>query len=68
MTMATTRNRVPRNTALDVNRSIQQSIEHSIRYHQKHKNQIRGGCRNWTRNGISSAQSKRTPPLSVSSD
>jgi hypothetical protein len=38
--MATTRNRVPRNTASDVNRNIQQSIEHSIRYHQKHKNQI----------------------------
>jgi hypothetical protein len=38
--MATTRNRVPRNTAGDVNRNIQQSIEHSIRYHQKHKNQI----------------------------
>jgi hypothetical protein len=36
----TTRHRVPRNTASDVNRSIQQSIEHSIRYHQKHKNQI----------------------------
>ncbi len=38
--MATTRNRVPRNTVSDVNRSVQQSIEHSIRYHQKHKNQI----------------------------
>jgi hypothetical protein len=36
----TTRNRVPRSTAIDVNRNIQQSIEHSIRYHQKHKNQI----------------------------
>jgi hypothetical protein len=36
----TTRNRVPRHTAMDVNRTIQQSIEHSIRYHQKHKNQI----------------------------
>jgi hypothetical protein len=36
----TTRNRVPRNTATDVNRSIQQSVENSIRYHQKHKNQI----------------------------
>jgi hypothetical protein len=38
--MATTRNRVPRHTAIDINRTIQQSIEHSIRYHQKHKNQI----------------------------
>jgi hypothetical protein len=38
--MVTTRNRVPRHTALDVNRTIQQSIEHSIRYHQKHKDQI----------------------------
>jgi hypothetical protein len=38
--MATTRNRVPRNTASGVNRNIQQSIEHSIRYHQKHKNEI----------------------------
>ena len=36
----TTRNRVPRHTANDVNRGIQQSIEHSIRYHLKHKNQI----------------------------
>jgi hypothetical protein len=36
----TTRNRVTRNTASDVNRGIEQSIEHSIRYHQKHKNQI----------------------------
>jgi hypothetical protein len=38
--MATTRNRVPRQTASDVNRTIQQFIEHSIRHHQKHKNQI----------------------------
>jgi hypothetical protein len=36
----TTRSRVPRNTAVDVNRTIQQSVENSIRYHQKHKNQI----------------------------
>ena len=36
----TTRNRVPRHTATDVNRTIQQSVENSIRYHQKHKNQI----------------------------
>ena len=36
----TTRNRVPRHTAIDVNRTIQRSIEDSIRYHQKHKNQI----------------------------
>jgi len=36
----TTRNRVPRHTAADVNRTIQQSVENSIRYHQKHKNQI----------------------------
>jgi len=36
----TTRNRVPRHTATDVNRLIQQSVENSIRYHQKHKNQI----------------------------
>jgi Protein of unknown function (DUF2892) len=38
--MATTRNRVPRHTAIDINRTSQQSIEHSIRYHQKHKNEI----------------------------
>ena len=38
--MATTRNRVPRHTATDVNRRIQQDIENSIRYYQKHKNQI----------------------------
>jgi hypothetical protein len=38
--MATTRSRVPRHTASDVNRNIQQSIEHSIRYYQRHKNQI----------------------------
>jgi hypothetical protein len=31
----TTRNRVPCHTVLDANRTIQQSIEHSIRYHQK---------------------------------
>ena len=36
----TTRNRVPRHTATDVNRTIQQSVDNSIRYHQKHKNQI----------------------------
>ena len=36
----TTRNRVPRRTATDVNRTIQQSVENSIRHHQKHKNQI----------------------------
>jgi hypothetical protein len=36
----TTRNRVPRHTATDTNRTIQQSIEHSIRFYQKHKNQI----------------------------
>jgi len=36
----TTRNRVPRHTATDINRTIQQSVENSIRYHQKHKNQI----------------------------
>jgi hypothetical protein len=40
MATTTTRNRVPQNTAADVNRTIQQSIEHSIRYHQKNKNQI----------------------------
>ena len=36
----TTRNRMSRHTATDVNRTIQQSVENSIRYHQKHKNQI----------------------------
>ena len=35
-----TRNRVPQHTASDVNRRIQLDIEHSIRYHQRHKNQI----------------------------
>ena len=39
-TTATTRNRVSRHTASDVNRRIQQDIEQSIRYHQGHKKQI----------------------------
>ena len=39
-TTATTRNRVPRHTASDVNRRIQQDIEQSIRYYQAHKKQI----------------------------
>jgi DUF2892 family protein len=38
--MVTTRNRVPRHTPRDANRRIQQDIEHSIRFYQKHKNQI----------------------------
>lgn len=38
--MVTTRSRVPRHTAKYVNWTIQQSIEHSIRYHLKHKSQI----------------------------
>jgi len=39
-TMPTTRNRVPRHTATDVNRRIQQDIENSVRYYQRHKSQI----------------------------
>jgi hypothetical protein len=35
-----TRNRVPRHTSPDVNRRIQQEIESSIRYYQKHRVQI----------------------------
>lgn len=40
--MATNRSHLPRNRAADVSRTIQQSIEHSIRYHQTHKSQIAG--------------------------
>jgi hypothetical protein len=38
--MATTRNRVPMHTAGDVNRRVQQEIESSVRYYQRHKSQI----------------------------
>jgi len=38
--MATTRNRVPLHTAGDINRRIRQETESSIRYYQRHKNQI----------------------------
>jgi hypothetical protein len=38
--METTRNRVPRHTPRDINRQIQQDIESSIRYYQRHRNQI----------------------------
>ena len=38
--MATTRNRVSRNTSADVSRRIHQEIESNIRFYQGHKNQI----------------------------
>jgi hypothetical protein len=38
--MATTHERVPAHTSGDINRRIQQDIEHSIRFHQRHKSQI----------------------------
>jgi hypothetical protein len=38
--MATTRNRVPRHTATEVNLRVQQEIEQSIRFYQRRKNQI----------------------------
>jgi hypothetical protein len=36
----TSRNRVPRSTSTEANRRIQQEIESSVRYYQRHKNQI----------------------------
>jgi hypothetical protein len=39
-TPTTTRNRVLRNTSGEVNRRIRQETESSVRYYQRHKNQI----------------------------
>lgn len=38
--VTTTRNRVPRNTAQEINRRILRDIENSIRYYQQHKTEI----------------------------
>ena len=40
LAMSSTRDRVPAHTSSDINRRLQQDIEQSIRYHQRHKNQI----------------------------